>query len=328
MQFKAYIIRENNAQYEGHIEHLSIEDLPKNEVLVKVHFSSLNYKDALSSIGNKGVTKQYPHVPGIDAAGEIVETKNDKFVVGQKVIVTSYDLGMNTWGGFGEYISVPAEWIIPLPEYMSLEESMIYGTAGLTAGLSMAKILEHKKEGKLVVSGATGGVGSMAVAMAHTLGFETIAISGKQDDVFFKDILQADQVIGRKEFVEQNNAKPISKGLYDAAIDTVGGDILSAILKSVNYNGVVTCCGMVASNDLHTSIFPFILRGVALLGVDSAEATRNQRLYVWEKLAKEWKTNHINDLAQIISLEELPEKIDQMLKGKARGRFVLKHSHG
>ncbi len=327
MQYKAYIIRETNAQYEGHIEHLSLSDLPDNEVLVKVHYSSLNYKDALSSIGNKGVTRHYPHVPGIDAAGEIVESKTDKYIVGQKVIVTSYDLGMNTWGGFGEYISVPSEWIIPLPENMSLQESMIYGTAGLTAGLSFAKILEHKKEGKLIVSGATGGVGSLAAAISHKLGFETIAVSGKQDDTFFKEILQVDSVIPRKDFVEQNNAKPISKGIYDAAIDTVGGDVLSAILKSVNYNGVVTCCGMVASGELNTSIFPFILRGISLLGVDSAEATRNQRLYVWEKLAKEWKPNNINDLAHFISLEELPGKIDAMLKGNAHGRYVLKHSH-
>lgn len=327
MDFKAYIIRENNAQYEGHIEHLLLEELPQNEVLVKVHYSSLNYKDALSSIGNKGVTRKFPHVPGIDASGEIVKSTNDKFVVGQKVIVTSYDLGMNTWGGFGEYISVPAEWVIPLPENLSLEEAMIYGTAGLTAGLSMAKVLAHKQEGSLVVSGATGGVGTLAAAIAHHLGFYTIAVSGKQDDHFFKELLKVDEVISREAFVALHNARPISKGLYDAAIDTVGGDVVSAIIKSVNYNGVVTCCGMVASNDLNTSIFPFILRGVSLLGVDSAEASRNHRLYTWEKLAKDWKPENLLSLAEIISLEELPEKINQMLKGNIRGRFVVKHAH-
>ncbi|WP_447642288.1 MULTISPECIES: YhdH/YhfP family quinone oxidoreductase [Chitinophagaceae] len=328
MQFKAYIVRENNAQYEGHIEHLSLTDLPENEVLVKVHYSSLNYKDALSAVGNKGVTRKYPHVPGIDAVGEIVATQNEKFVVGQKVIVTSYDLGMNTWGGFGGYISVPGAWIIPLPENLGMQDAMIYGTAGLTAGLSFAKVLAHKKEGKLVVSGATGGVGSLAAAIAHKLGFETTAISGKQDDHFFKELLHADHVVSRQEFIVQNNSKPLSKGLFDVGIDTVGGEILSAMLKSVNYDGVVTCCGMVASNDFTTSVFPFILRGVSLLGIDSAEATSNARRYVWEKLATDWKPNNISDLAHVISLEELPDKINQMLNGNIRGRYVIKHSEG
>jgi len=325
MQYKAYIVRENNAQYEGHIEHLSIKNLPQNEVLIKVHCSSLNYKDALSSIGNKGVTKQYPHVPGIDAAGEIVDSNTDQLTIGQKVIVTGYDLGMNTGGGFGEYISVPAEWVIPLPEKLSLEEAMIYGTAGLTAGLSIAKVLTAKTSGKLVISGATGGVGSLAAAIAHRLGFETIAISGKSDDIFFKEIIQVNQVVSRQEFVAQNNARPISKSLYDAGIDTVGGETLSAILKSVDYNGIVTCCGMVASNDLNTSIFPFILRGVSLLGVDSVQISRNQRRYIWGKLSDEWKPENLSQLAQTITLEQLPEKIDQMLKGNARGRIVVKH---
>ena len=327
MYFKAYIVRENNAQYEGHIEHLSVKDLPDNEILVKVHYSSLNYKDALSSIGNKGVTKQYPHVPGIDAAGEIVKTKSNKFIVGQKVIVTSYDLGMNTWGGFGEYVRVPAEWVMPLPGNLSLEEAMIYGTAGLTAGLSIAKVLANTTSGKLVVSGATGGVGCLAAAMVHRLGFETVAISGKQGDAFLKDLLHVDSVVARKDFVRQNNGRPLSQGIYDAGIDTVGGDILSAMLKSVVYEGIVTCCGMVASNDLNTSIFPFILRGVSLLGVDSVRASRNQRIYIWEKLATEWKPENLSGLAQVISLEELPYTISQMLEGNIRGRYVVKHAH-
>ncbi|MFT4203645.1 MAG: YhdH/YhfP family quinone oxidoreductase [Chitinophagaceae bacterium] len=325
MQFKAYIVKENDSRYEGHIGNLSLTDLPDNDVLVKVHYSSLNYKDALSSIGNKGVTRQYPHVPGIDAAGEVVSSKTEKYTVGQKIIVTGYDLGMNTWGGFGQYISVPTEWIVPLPDSMSLEESMMYGTAGLTAGLSIAKVLEHIKGGRLVISGATGGVGSLAAAMAHRLGFETTAVSGKQDERFFKDVLQVDHVVSRTEFVAQHNAKPLSKGIFDAGIDTVGGDVLSGIVKSIDYNGVTTCCGMVASAALQTSIFPFILRGVSLLGVDSVQIDQQHRCYIWGKLASEWKPDNLSALAQVTSLEGLPEKINEMLKGNSRGRCVVRH---
>ena len=186
-EYKALVINEVNAAFEQTIQTLHIDNLPKGDVLVKVHYSSINYKDALSATGNKGITKKYPHTPGIDAAGEVVSSLDDKFKVGDKVIVTGYDLGMNTSGGFGQYIHVPSEWVVQLPEGLSLKESMIIGTAGFTAGISVLRLsaLVKPSDGKILVSGATGGVGSVALSLLSKLGYQTVAISGKKLNILF-----------------------------------------------------------------------------------------------------------------------------------------------
>lgn len=328
LEFKALLITEDNGNCKKEIVSLNIDDLSKNDLLIKVEYSSINYKDALSSSGNKGVTKQYPHIPGIDAAGTVIESVSDKFPVGSKVLVTGYDLGMNTWGGFGEYISIPQSWAVPLPEGLSSKEAMCFGTAGLTAALSVNYLIENgilPEKGKIAVSGATGGVGSIAVSILAKLGYEVTAISGKNEDNFLTETLGAKEVVNRNEFIENYDKKPMARPLFAGSIDTVGGEILSGMLKASQYEGAVTCCGMVASVDLRTSIFPFILRGVRLIGVDSVEISLAKKEKIWRKLAKEWKPLNLEKIVKEISLDELPETLDNILNGKAKGRFILKH---
>lgn len=326
--FKALYISQEAGDLKKLIKELNIADLPENDVLIKVSYSSLNYKDALSAYGNKGVTRKFPHVPGIDAAGIVVKSNTPEFKEGDSVLVTGFDLGMNTWGGFGEYISVPRAWVVALPQGLSLKESMSFGTAGLTAGLSVEKILgggitpEH---GAIIVSGATGGVGSMATAIMSKLGFEVVAISGKSENDFLTSTLGAKQILNRDEFIEKYNNKPLSSSDFAAGIDNVGGPTLSGILKAVRQYGMITCCGNVSSAELNTTIFPFILRGITLAGIDSALAPIALRKKVWQSLATEWKPMHLDEMIQEIGLDDLPEKLDDLLQGKAIGRYVLRH---
>ena len=324
--FKALMVREIEGEFSTSVELVSIDDLPKNEVLIKVSYSSVNYKDALSASGNKGVTRKFPHIPGIDAVGKVVSSTSEKFSIGEDVLVTGYDLGMNTWGGFGEFISVPASWVVKLPENLSPLEAMSYGTAGLTAGLSVYNLVQNgilPESGKVAVSGATGGVGSLSIAILSKLKYETVAISGKTEDVFLKEGLGASQCISREEFVERHDAKAMSAAEFSGGIDTVGGTILSGILKSVKYGGTVTCCGNVSSAQLSTSIFPFILRGIKLIGIDSVEQPVGFKEAIWNLLADEWKPSNLKGLVSEIKLEQLPETLKLISEGKAKGRFVV-----
>ncbi|NQZ60070.1 MAG: YhdH/YhfP family quinone oxidoreductase [Lentisphaeraceae bacterium] len=320
--FKAFVVDENEGRFTGAVQTKSIDELAEGDLLVEVHYSSLNYKDALSACGNKGVTRNFPHTPGIDAVGIVVSSSNDKFAIGDEVIVTSYDLGMNTAGGFGQFIRVPAEWAVKLPQGMSFKESMILGTAGLTAGMSVLRLIESVKpqDGKIVVSGATGGVGSLSVAILSKLGYDVAAISGKMDEVDFLKNIGASEVLARRDF-EDENKRPILKGLFAGAIDTVGGTILENIIKSTQPMGVVTCCGNAASANLNLTVFPFILRGVSLVGIDSQNYPMKYREAVWEKLAGEWKPQ-LNAFEEI-TLEGLSEKIELMLAGKSKGRTLV-----
>lgn len=322
--FRSLVIEELNDRFSRTVKTRSVGDLPKNDLLIRVQYSSLNYKDALSASGNKGVTRTYPHTPGIDAVGSVVRSDNEKFREGDEVIVTSYDLGMNTSGGFGQYISVPAAWAVKLPDELSMKESMIIGTAGLTAGMSVLRLTEHIKpeDGKVVVSGATGGVGALSVAILAKLGFEVSAISGKQTEHDFLLRLGASEVIARKDF-EQENKRPMIKGDYAGGIDTVGGSILDNMIKSIQPMGVVTCCGMVASPKLNLTVFPFILRGVSLIGIDSQNYPMVYREVVWNELAKDWKPDNLMDVYKEISLDELSDHIDLMLDGKLKGRTIV-----
>jgi putative YhdH/YhfP family quinone oxidoreductase len=273
IKYKAFFTQETESGFSNSIESLSIADLEENDLLVKVSYSSLNYKDALSASGNKGVTRTYPHTPGIDAVGEVVKSNSSDFKDGDKIIVTGYDLGMNTYGGFGQYISIPATWAISLPNELSEAEAMSIGTAGLTAGLCVRKLLQNDltpDSGDVLVTGASGGVGSVAVMVLSKLGFNVVALTGKQDQVDYLESLGASSVIIRSQMEEQG--KPLQKGIYQGGVDTVGGNILSNFISQTSQRGAITCCGNVASDKLETSIFPFILRGVTLIGIDSAES--------------------------------------------------------
>lgn len=326
-EFQALVVEEKEGKYIRSIKTQNIDDLPTGELLVKVHYSSLNYKDALSAIGNKGVTKNYPHTPGIDAVGIIEKSENPDFKVGEEVIVTSYDLGMDTSGGFGQYIRVPSEWAIKLPEDLSMKESMILGTAGLTAGILVLRLSEKVKpdQGKIVVSGATGGVGSLSVAILAKLGYEVVAITGKEQEKDFLLDLGAKEILLRNE-IEEPEKKPLLSGQFAGGIDTVGGPILENIIKSTNNMGVVACCGNAASPQLNLTVFPFILRGVSLIGVGTQEHPMEERKMVWNKLSNKWKPNQLSEMYQEITLQDLSQYIDLILEGGIRGRTLLNMS--
>ncbi|WP_218598576.1 YhdH/YhfP family quinone oxidoreductase [Polaribacter sp. NJDZ03] len=322
--YKAFRVEEKDGNFISSIKEIAFTPLEQGEVLIKVQYSSLNYKDALSSIGNKGVTRNYPHTPGIDAAGTVVSSESTKFKESDNVIVTSYDLGMNTDGGFAEYVKVPADWVVKLPENLSMKEAMTIGTAGLTAGMSVFRLSEMVKptDGAIVVSGATGGVGSTSIAILKKMGYKTVAITGKESEIDFLKNLGADEIIMRKDF-EEMAKKPLLKPLFAGGIDTVGGEILENIIKSTNLMGVVTCCGNVASPKLELTVFPFILRGVTLIGIDSQNYPMTYREKIWNKLANEWKNDRLTEASAEISLQELNEKIALMLQGKLKGRTLV-----
>jgi len=323
--FKAMVVEEAAEKtFTRKIQERTIDDLPDGEVLIRVAYSSLNYKDALSAVGNRGVTRKYPHTPGIDAAGVVVQSRNDGFDTGDEVIVTSYDLGMNTDGGFGQYIRVPAGWVVPLPPGLTLLESMMLGTAGFTAGMSVFSLTNcvQPDTGEILVSGATGGVGSLAVAILAKLGYQVAAATGKSDAVDFLRQLGAHRVVLRDDIID-TSGKPLLKVLWAGVVDTVGGDILATALKSTDMHGVVTCCGNVMSPELPINVFPFILRGVSLLGIDSQNCPMAHRMKVWEKLAGVWKPEELAAFCRVVPLEHLDVEIDCILKGGQKGRVVV-----
>ncbi len=324
-QFKALVVEEHEGNFVRNIQTREICDLPEGEVLISVAYSSLNYKDALSAIGNKGVTKNYPHTPGIDAAGIVEASDSSEFAVGDKVIVTSYDLGMNTPGGFGEYIRVPADWIVKLPEQLSLKEAMIIGTAGLTAAISVMRLMEvvHPGDGQVLVSGATGGVGSWSVALLSASGYEVAAITGKEQEGSYLKELGAKDIVLRRAF-EEEDRRPMLSAKYAGGIDTTGGTILENMIKSTAPFGAVTCCGNVAGAKLDLTVFPFILRGITLIGISSQNYPMKYRIPAWEKMADEWKSEKMLTTCHEISLEELDTSIDHILEGKLKGRTIVK----
>lgn len=324
-KYKALVAEERNGRFVQSIKELNTKNLPENDVFVQVHYSSLNYKDMLSATGNKGVTKSYPFTPGIDAAGIVEESRDERFSLGDKVIVTSYDLGMNTPGGFAQYISVPGDWIVPLPTGLTLKESMMIGTSGLTAAMGAEKILDQnvkRKSGTVLVTGATGAVGSFAVALLSHLGYEVIAATGKLGEAEFLKKLGAAQVIHRDD-VMKVDSKPMLSSKWVAALDTVGGEMLDAVLRQTAHNGVVACCGNVLGYELHTSIYPFILRGVSLMGIDSGIALIQDRVRIWNRLASDWKPEILKQLFREVPFVDLPEEIQRIQKGKQVGKVLV-----
>ena len=324
--FRALVVSKTDEKtFTREITERSISDLPEGEVLIRAHFSSLNYKDGLSCIGNPGVTRNYPHTPGIDASGKVTESSDSRFKEGDSVIVTGYDLGMNTSGGFGEYIRVPADWVVPLPEGMTFKEASIYGVAGFTAALSVDALQKHgvsPEQGEIVVTGSTGGVGSVSVALLSLLGYTVVASTGKKEESEFLLRLGASEIISREE-VNDESKKPLLRERWAGAVDTVGGTTLAALLKAAKRGGAVAATGLVASSELSTTVFPFILRGVSLLGIDSGFTPTKLRLEIWNKLAGIWKIPQLEQLTIDCTLEELDPEIDKILAGGQRGRVVV-----
>ena len=304
----------------------SIDDLPEGELLIKVKFSSLNYKDALSASGAPGVTRNYPHTPGIDAVGIVEETKDQNFKEGDSVIVTGYDLGMNTSGGFGEYIRVPSSWAINLPSGLSERDSMSLGTAGLTAGLSIQALDDYNSNqgfdnSNSIVTGSTGGVGSIAVMLLSKLGSSVTAVTGKETQKGLLESLGASEIISREELSEISRT-PIGKTIWNFGVDVVSGNILTLLLASLKPGGAVACSGLVGGPSFESSIFPFILRGNALLGIDSVEIPLQKKLQVWENFASDWQLD-LSDLVKEVTLEELEKEISTILEGGQVGRVLV-----
>ena len=325
MKYKAYLVEELGGVYSGSIQELRMHDIEPGNVIIKVHYSSLNYKDALAASGVKGVASSYPFVPGIDVAGEILESKSDNFKIGDKVIATGYKLGMSVYGGFGELVQIPHEWVVPLPSNFTFLNAMSLGTAGLTAGACVKKILNNNPSFKnpVLVSGASGGVGSVAINLLSNLNFEVHAITGKLNEEQILRKMGASEVIDRNEFMAEP-VKALDKAIYSAGIDTVGGDILSKMLSMIESHGSVACCGNVAGIKFTSSVFPFILRGISLIGIDSAESDINFKKEIWDLFSNDWSLN-LDDYSKVIQLENIGDEITKILDGKQIGRVVIKH---
>lgn len=325
-RFPCFMVRKDEAgKVTAGVEAITPADLPPDEVLIDVDYSSLNYKDALASQGHPGIVQQFPHVPGIDCAGTVVESRSPQFKAGDEVLVTGYDLGAGHWGGYSRYVRVPAEWIVPLPAGLTLRESMIYGTAGFTAAQCVTAIVERgikPERGPVVVTGATGGVGSLSVAILAKLGYEVAAVTGKPGERSWLHRLGAAKILDRHEVLDASD-RPILGARWAAAVDTVGGKPLATIVRSLDHRGCVAACGLVAGTDVPLTVYPFILRGVTLAGIDSAKCPRPQRMEIWQKLSGPWRLDLLDDVAEMTTLDTLPKSIAEILAGEIVGRMLV-----
>ncbi|KHE72167.1 acryloyl-CoA reductase [Halobacillus sp. BBL2006] len=324
--FQAFKIMKTDDSISSSIEMLSQKDLPSSEVLIRVHYSSVNFKDGMVSQPNNALVKEYPIIPGIDLAGEVVESKDSRFKEGDRVIATSYEIGVNHHGGYSEYASIPADWIVPLPDGLTLEQSMVLGTAGFTAALSVHRLEQNglkPEDGPVLVTGATGGVGSIAVALLAKRGYTIEASTGSLEHKSYLKELGAKRVISRED-VYDGDLKPLSSQKWAAAVDPVGGEQLASILGKLHYNGAAAVSGLTGGTKVPAQVYPFILRGISLIGIDSVYCPMETRKKVWHRLANDLKIKDaLDQMKTTISLEELPNTLEQILAGQTRGRTIV-----
>lgn len=325
--FKAFMVNKNEQDFSAEVKTIQLEDLPEGDVLIKVAYSSVNFKDGLASIPNGKIVRSYPFIPGIDLAGTVVRSDDSRFNEGDEVIATSYEIGVSHYGGYSEYARIPGDWIVPLPEGLTLKEAMVFGTAGFTAALSVHRLEENgltTEKGKVLVTGATGGVGSVAVAMLAKRGYHVVASTGKESEHEYLRKIGATDIISREELVGEK-IKPLDKQLWAAAVDPVGGKTLSAILSKLEYNGSVAVSGLTGGTDVPATVFPFILRGINLLGIDSVYCPMETRKLLWQRMATDLKPEGLLEtIKNEVSLEELPGVLTSILKGENRGRTIVK----
>lgn len=311
------------------VQPLTMEKLPAGEVLIRVAYSSVNYKDGLASIPNGNIVRTYPFIPGVDLSGTVVSSTDPRFQEGQSVIATGYGIGVSHYGGFSEYARIPAEWVMPLPKGLTLREAMIYGTAGYTAAMSILAIEAHgaaPDKGKVLVTGATGGVGGSAVAMLAKKGYQVTASTGKADAADYLKALGAAEVLSREE-VSGGSGKPLDKQLWQAAVDAVGGAPLAAVLSKIAYGGSVAASGLTAGTSVPTTVLPFILRGVSLLGIDSVACPMEQRIQIWDRMGSDLKPEQLDVLVdREVTLTDLPAALEDILKSNTRGRVLVRLS--
>ncbi|MFH0070610.1 acryloyl-CoA reductase [Peribacillus sp. NPDC056705] len=326
-QFDALVVNKQDDQFTVNIQQLSLDDLPQGEVLIRVHYSGVNYKDSLAAIPNGNIVSSYPIVPGIDMAGVVVSSADSRFKEGDEVIATSYGIGVSQSGGYSQFARVPAEWIVPLPDGLTMKEAMIIGTAGFTAALSVLRLEENNLtpgQGSVLVTGATGGVGSFAVSILSKLGYSVEASTGKESEHKYLREIGAATIVSREE-VYDGKLRALGKQKWSGAVDPVGGEPLASVLSQIKYGGAVAVSGLTAGTSLPATVFPFILRGVNLLGIDSVNCPMETRLKVWHRLATDFKLEHLEQLVQQeITLNELPDVLPTLLKGEARGRTIVK----
>jgi putative YhdH/YhfP family quinone oxidoreductase len=324
--FRCYLVTKHaDGRVSGRIATRPLEELPKGEVMLRVAYSSLNYKDALGATGHPGVNRTFPYIPGVDAAGVVVQSGVYEHVPGDRVVVTGFAMGMDRWGGWAEYVRVPQDWIVPLPRSLSLRESMILGSAGVTAGLCVDALQKHEvtpDRGEVIVSGASGGVGSLAVALLAKLGYRVVASTGKPAAHELLHQLGASEIIPR-EALDDRSGKALLSARWAGGIDTVGGNTLGTILRSTRHSGCVTSVGLTGGNELNVTVYPFILRAIHLAGIDAAWCSLPLRHQTWARLAGPWRLDNLAAIAQTIPLEAVPSRIDEILAGRITGRVVV-----
>lgn len=325
-EFTAFVVDKNNDQFTAEIRNLTLDDLPSGEVTINVKYSSINYKDGLASIPNGKIVRSYPFIPGIDLAGVVVHSTDARYKEGDEVIATSYEIGVSHFGGFSEFARIPADWIVAKPSGLSLKEAMIYGTAGFTAALSVDRLERAgltPESGKVLVTGATGGVGSIAVAILAKLGYHVVASTGKNHEHDFLKKLGAKEILSRDEILGEK-IKPLDAQVWAAAVDPVGGKSLSAILSKLQYGGSVAVSGLTGGTDLPTTVFPFILRGINLLGIDSVNCPMEARLKVWNRMATDMNPGDKLELIKHeIPFNDINKSLSAILNGQAKGRNVV-----
>lgn len=325
--FRACVVDKTEQDFTIGIKKLTLNDLSAGDVVIKVEYSGVNYKDGLATLPNGSVARKYPLVPGIDLAGTVVESKNHHFREGDPVIVTSYNLGVAHDGGFSQYARVPAEWVVPLPHGLTLRESMIFGTAGFTAAQALYQMELNglkPENGPVLITGATGGVGSMGVAMLAKAGYTVAASTGKATEHAYLKDLGAGEILSREE-VSPEKSRPLEKERWAGSIDSVGGNTLAYLTRTTKTGGVIASVGLTGGNNLNTTVFPFILRGVSLLGIDSATCPMNTRLNIWERIGEQLKPTNLEQMvAREVGLDDIQEVATQILKGQVRGRVLIK----
>lgn len=326
--FKCYRVRQNEGKIEGQLEISRIEELSPGDVIIRAHYSSINYKDALGLTGRGKIIRKFPLVGGIDVSGEVVFSQSAKFHKGQKVLITGCGMGESADGGYSEYVRVPAEWIVPLPEGLSTQEAMILGTAGLTAGLCLWRLQANgqtPQQGPILVTGASGGVGMMAIQLLSQLNYQVIALSGKTEHWELLRELGASEVLSPDQL--QLGAQPLESSRWAGAIDNVGGSLLSRLLAHIDLWGNIACVGLAGGAQLNATVFPLILRGVSLLGVSSTNCPMNQRMDIWNKLATSWRPKSLSRIHQkTIPLNELDQGFAAILDRKNIGRILVQCS--
>ena len=319
--------RSDNDNVSVAVEQMTLDELPPGEVVIEVEYSSINYKDALACQAHPGVVRKLPHIPGIDCAGTVSESSDSRFTKGDSVLITGYDLGAPAWGGYSQFVRVPADWVVPLPTSLSTKQAMIYGTAGFTAAQCVMAINKHgiqPERGEVAVTGASGGVGSIAIAILAKLGYTVVAVSGKPEQADLLKELGAARIIPRSE-VDDHSDAPLLPARWAAVVDTVGGNTLATLVRSTHHRGCVTACGLVGGDALPLTVYPFILRGVALAGIDSAKCPREPRLQVWQKLSGDWNvSDKLEPLAREVTLSSVPQEVTAMLAGKNHGRILVR----